>query len=262
MQRTTRLVLTTLCVLALTGCFEIEQTIDLQKNMSGTADLKIGIDFEPMIVIMAQMKKEMAGDKSVVTKEELAAARAEFIKSKKSQETTKTDPEAEKKAMEKELPEGVRILSADVKDNDLSIVTTVRFAFDKINQLVGVKMPQKEGGDPTNKSIVDQPFESLQFVDEGKTFTIRSKPQNPAKEVEKEASQSAPPDPETEKLMKDAFKNLRVAFKISSPFEVVKHNATRREGKTLIWEYNLESLEKLGKTADPKDLEMFVTYKK
>ena len=40
-------------------------------------------------------------------------------------------------------------------------------------------------------------------------------------------------------------KDLRVAWKIETPFEVLESNATRREGKTLIWEYDLKSFEKM-----------------
>ena len=39
--------------------------------------------------------------------------------------------------------------------------------------------------------------------------------------------------PEEKKQMEDMFKGLRVAFKITAPFEVVEHNAHRKEGNTL-----------------------------
>src|SRR5438105_15901844 len=104
----------------------------------------------------------------------------------------------------------------------------------------------------------------MEVIEKGNMITIRTRPQNPADNVKSEASEQAPKlDPETEKMMNDAFKNLRIAWKITAPFEVISSNATRREGKTLIWEYNFEKLQKLA--ASPKavdDLGVSVTYKK
>ena len=47
------------------------------------------------------------------------------------------------------------------------------------------------------------------------------------------------------KQMEALFKGLRVAFKITAPFEVVEHNAHRKTGNTLIWEYDLATMQKL-----------------
>ena len=47
------------------------------------------------------------------------------------------------------------------------------------------------------------------------------------------------------KQMEDAFKGLRLAFRIDSPFEVVEHNATRKEGQALLWKYDLKTLSKM-----------------
>jgi len=52
-------------------------------------------------------------------------------------------------------------------------------------------------------------------------------------------------DPAMKKQMEEAFQGLRVAWKIETPFTVLESNATRREGKTLIWEYTLETFEKM-----------------
>jgi len=70
-------------------------------------------------------------------------------------------------------------------------------------------------------------------------------------------------DADTEKLMNDAFKNLRVAWKITAPFEVVSSNATRKEGNTLIWEYDFAKLQKLAASKKGLDeMGVKVTYKK
>ena len=38
------------------------------------------------------------------------------------------------------------------------------------------------------------------------------------------------------------LEGFAVTFSITSPFEVQEHNATSRKGKTLTWEFNLETL--------------------
>ena len=36
-----------------------------------------------------------------------------------------------------------------------------------------------------------------------------------------------------------------MAYKIDAPFDVVESNATRKEGRTLVWEYDLKTMEKM-----------------
>jgi hypothetical protein len=56
---------------------------------------------------------------------------------------------------------------------------------------------------------------------------------------------------------------MRVTYRITAPFQVVSSNATRREGQTLIWEYNLEKFEEMSKKkTKADDLAVQVTYKK
>jgi len=250
-----------------TGCFDIEESIDLKKDMSGTANLKLGVDMEPMITIMAMVQRGMEGKKGPPTKEEIAAAKADF---KKNMKTSKSEaPPDPKKDMDKNLPPGVKLLDASVTEKEFGMVTNMKFAFDKLAHLVDVKMPSKadaKGGppDPTKSNVLDSPFQGLDVVETASTITIRTKPQNPADKVKSETSSQGPPmDPETQKMMEDAFKGMRFAWKITAPFEVVSSNAHRREGNTLIWEYDFKKLQALGD--NPKamdDLAVKVVYKK
>lgn len=261
-SRVVALVAITLLTLAISGCFEIEQSIELNKDMSGTADLKMAVDFEPMIVIMATMQKQMEGKEGPPTEEELAKARADF-KAKNEAENSEDDMPSIEEA-NKELPEGVELLDMNLQEGETSVETKFKFKFDHLKKLVNLKLPskaeeQEQGGD----GIMDSPFENLELIDEGKTFTIRSKPSNPADSVEKQMEeQGAPSDPEMEKMMEDAFKNLRFAWKIKAPFEVVSHNATRVEGDTLIWEYDMERFKMMEQSGTPDDVGIQVTYRK
>jgi cytochrome c556 len=254
-----------LLVLFGTGCFEVEQSIELKRDLSGTANFKLGIDMEPMITIMAKMQKEMGGDKSPLTAAELAAAKADF---RKNQKTTTSKSEDPRKDAESGLPPGVKLLDLAVDEKEFGVTTNMKFAFDKLSSLVGVKLnsgaKKDAAADPTKKSVIDTPFEGLQLTETAHTITIQTKPQNPAAKVTAEANEQGPKlDAETEKMMKDAFKNLRVAWKITAPFEVASSNATRREGNTLIWEYDYATLQKLGNSAKGlDDMGVKVTYKK
>jgi hypothetical protein len=267
MTRTRGILMAGLIALFGSGCFEVEQSIELKRDLSGIANFKLGIDMEPMIMIMAKMQKEMSGDKTPLTKEELAATKADFKKNaKKSTGESAPDP---RKEAEGGLPPGVKLLDVAVEEKEFGVTTNMKFAFDKLSSLVGIKLggKKKEGegpSDPTKRSVIDSPFQGLEMIETAKTVTIRTKPQNPAEKVKAEASEQGPKmDPETEKMMNDAFKKLRVAWKITAPFEVVSSNATRREGNTLIWEYDFEKFQKLAD--NPKaldDVGVTVTYKK
>src|SRR3954468_6617501 len=248
-----------------TGCFEVEQSIELKRDLSGTANFKLGVDMEPMVIIMAKIQKEMGGDKSPLTKAEIAAAKADFKKNeKKSSTTEKEDP---RKQAEGGLPPGVKLLDVAVQEKEFGVTTNMKFAFDKLSSLVGIKLNTKKEGeaaaDPTKKSVLDSPFQGLEIAETATTITIHTKPQNPADKVKAEAGeQGAKLDPEAEKMMNDAFKNMRIAWKITAPFEVVSSNATRKEGNTLIWEYDWDKLQKLAASKTVDDLGINVTYKK
>src|SRR5438067_11381017 len=65
-------------LLLLTGCFQIDNAIVLKNDLSGTADFHLGIDMEPMVVVMTQMGRAMEGKSGPVPPEEMAEERAEF----------------------------------------------------------------------------------------------------------------------------------------------------------------------------------------
>jgi len=247
-------------VLLMTGCFEVDQNIVLNKDMSGTADFHLGVDLEPMVVVMAQMAKEMEGKSGPLTAAELKKAKADFKKNATKTESNGKKPTREE--IQKELPPGIKLLDFAATEREFGMDSKFKFGFDKLQSLVGVKLGSKDegGGDPTKKNVIDSPFEGLQVIEKGNTITIQTKPNNPTEEVEKEAEGAPKLDPATEKLVKDAFSKMRVSYRITAPFEVVSHNATRVEGKTLVWEYTMETFEKMAK--NPKDAQLRVTFKK
>jgi hypothetical protein len=231
--------------LALAGCFDVEQAMTLQKDLSGKAAFSMSVDMEPMMLFMVRMQREMAGQKGEPTAQEIAKARQEFLASRKT-ETTGRPPSKEE--IEKDLPPGVKLLDSSFKEDGLKIAANFLFGFDHISKLSQIKVSKKsetEGaGQPGGENPFDSPFSGLQVKDEGGTILLTTEAMNPVAE-QKAQTESMDLSPEMKKQVEDAFKGLRVAFKIDAPFEVVEHNATRKEGRTLIWEYNMASLEKM-----------------
>jgi hypothetical protein len=249
-----------LSVVLLAGCFEIDHSIDLQKDLSGTADFHLGVDLEPMVVVMAQFGREMEGKKGPITEAELAKARADF-KANMKKDSGKSGKEPSRAEIAKSMPEGVKLLDYRMAEKDFGIATDFKFGFERLNKLVNVKLPSKEGGDPTQKNVIDSPFEGMELIEKGDTITIRTKPQNPTAAVEKEAAGAPKLDKDTEKMIRDAFGKMRVTYRITAPFTVVSHNATRKQGNTLIWEYDLERFEKMSEK-NLEEMGVRVTYKR
>lgn len=242
----------------MTGCFEIDQSIELKKDLSGTADLHLGVDLEPMVMVMAQFAREMEGKTGPITEAELAKARAEFKKSSSSKKESSDTPSTAE--IQSSLPEGVKLLDYKMAERDFGIVTDFKFGFDRIHQLVGVKLPSK-GNDPSKKNVIDSPFDGMEVVENGDTITIRTRPVNPQEEMKKEAADAPKLDKEAEELVKAAFGKMRVTYRLTAPFTIVSHNATRREGNTLVWIYDLQRFEEMA-DSDLEDAGVRVTYKK
>lgn len=242
-----------------TGCFEIEQSINLKKDLSGTADFHLGVDLEPMVVVMAQFGREMEGKKGPMTAAELAQAKADFKKQSKSKKSESEQPS--RADIEKQLPKGVKLLDFSATERDFGMDTNFKFGFDNLHSLIGVKLPSK-GDDPSKKNVIDTPFEGLELIEKGGTITLQTKPVNPAESVKEQAADAPKLDAATEKMVKQAFDKMRVAYRITAPFTIVSHNATRREGDTLIWEYDMKRFEQMAKSSKPDDMQVKVVYKR
>jgi hypothetical protein len=228
---------------ALTGCFDVEQAMTLQKDLSGKAAFSMTVNMEPMMLFMLQMQREMEGKKGAPTAAELEKAKKDFLASRTE---TKEDPKKEEEDVKKSLPPGVKLLESSMKEDGLKVAVRFVFGFDHISKLAQIHLPKKDADSeqPGAKNPFDEPFSGLQVKDEGSTLLLTTEAINPAAE-QKQQTADMGLSPEMQKQMEDAFKDLRVAFKIDAPFEVVESNATRKEGKTLIWEYNLKTMEKM-----------------
>ena len=114
-----------LCLPAVSGCFDVEQAMKLQKDLSGEVGFSMTVDMEPMVLFMLKMQREMNDQKGEPTPAEIAKAKKEFLASGQTKTTTNMGEKAE---MEKGLPPGVKLLSSAVKEDGLRIIARFNFA--------------------------------------------------------------------------------------------------------------------------------------
>ncbi|HVR95901.1 MAG TPA: hypothetical protein VMW27_04755 [Thermoanaerobaculia bacterium] len=249
-----RNILAGLCLsgsLLLAGCFDVEQAMTLNKDLSGTATFDMKMDMAPMALIGLYMQRSMEGKEGPPSSAEIEAAKKDLLASMKKEEV-KVDPKAKEADVKKTLPDGVKLLESSFTEKELEIGTHLVFGFDHISKLGLIDLPDDKkqqagpgpGQGPGGASPFDQPFAGLKLVDEGSTLLLTSRTVNPLQgKEEQEAEMDI--DAATKKQVEDMMKGLRIAFKINAPFEVVEHNATRKEGKTLVWEWTYATLDKM-----------------
>ena len=226
---------------ALAGCFDVEQSVSLKRDLSGTAGFNMTVDLEPMIAFMASMQHSMSGKPGDPTPAEIEAARRDFLAKQKTEPGKKQEDLAAQKAqLAKSLPPGVELLSASVEDQGTKMTARFQFGFDDVRKLAQIKLPEKGSQGKPGSNPYEDPFSQLKVIDEGPTVLVTLGSINPAARLQEQAGQGGMGkdggNPEMAKAVEAAFKGARFAFRLDTPFEVVETNATRRDGRTLYWE--------------------------
>ena len=101
--------------LSTAGCFDLEESVELDKNLSGKAGLQCTVDMGAMVLPMLMMKRQMEGKTGEPTAAEIAQARKEMIAQQKTQKSESSGP-PKREEIEKSLPPGVHLLEAGVDD--------------------------------------------------------------------------------------------------------------------------------------------------
>jgi hypothetical protein len=241
--------------LLLAGCFDIEESIDLDRNLSGKAGLDVTVDMGAMVVPMLMMSRGMEGKTGDPTPAEIAKARQEMIDQQKK-DPSKGPSAPKREDIEKSLPPGVHLIDAGVDDpKDLKMRAHFRFAFDDVNKLAQIREAKKKdepAPGPGKPTLFDQPFAALKLVDEGKTLLLSTQLGNPVSEAGAQAGGGdAPPTPEAQKTLDQIFQGLHLRFRLTTPFAVVDSNATRRDGQTLVWDLDSAAVQKLAASKQP-----------
>jgi hypothetical protein len=245
-----------LAALFAAGCFDIEESIDLDRNLSGKAGFNATVDLGGMVLPMLMMQRQMAGKTGDPTPEEIAAARKEMIAQQKAN-PSHTSETPKRQEIEKSLPPGVRLLDVGADDKaDLKLKMHALFGFDDMNKLAQIHDPKKDGEapGPGKPTLLDRPFAGLKLTDEGKTVLVSTELGNPVAEADAHPGApdaAAKPSPEDQKKLEQMFQGLRLRFRLTTPFDVVDTNATRRDGRTLLWDYDLAAIQKLAESKQP-----------
>jgi hypothetical protein len=224
----------------LSGCFNIEQGLKLNKDLSGEAGVTMALNMEPMALLMLSMQREMSGQTGEPTPAEIEKAKQDLLASSKSRTTDKFPP---KMLIEKALPEGVKLLDTSISEEGLRMTMRFSLAFDNVAKLSQINLPGEKQANVLGANPMDQPF-PFDIKDEGGTLLLTMQTKNPVGERRTEKPDTKVP-PGLQKQIDAAFKDVRLAFKLETPLEVVEHNATRKEGQTLVWEYDAKALEKM-----------------
>lgn len=249
-------------VLLTAGCFQIEQHVTLDRNLSGTADFLMAMDMETMVPMMAAMNRAFSGQGGAPTEQDMEMARQQLRQSIEQDLAQEGPPDLDE--MREDLPEGVRLLDADISHEDLRTRTSFNFEFDDIRALTDMSLDEQEGEMSEGGDPMESPFGNLEVIEEDGTLVIRSA--SPLEEVSEQQDEMMEGTggmmQGMDEAMKDMFRGMSVVFTLEAPFDVVEHNATRVEGDRLIWEYGADDFEAVMERGAPTDEGIFVRYRR
>lgn len=213
------------------GCMQFEYGIELEDDLSGTANLDIEIDLERVAYMAAYVQNAFEGEGGEPSEEQIEAARQEVLSELDDEDDL--SEESLREEIEPDLPEGVELVYARVSREDLLTTMNMQFKFDHVDKLKKVKLDDDDDGD--DGGMDSEPFENLEITDDGNEIIIRSEPIDPTEEMDDMSWLS-------DEMVEKMLEGFGITFTIKTPFNVEEHNATRKDGDTLVWEFNLETL--------------------
>lgn len=214
------------------GCMQVEYGIVLEEDLSGTADMDLTVDLDRIAQTSAAVKAAFEGT-GAPTEEQIEEARREML----AEIDTDGDFDADelRAEIEPDLPEGMTLVSVEEERDGLKQRVRLDFAFDHVDRLKEFKARNEGFGGPGSDHDGSRPFEGLEIIENGDEIVIRNEPIDPLDEIEGNAFVSA-------QMIENMLQDVSVTFRLESPFEVLDHNATRREGRTLVWVFDLDRL--------------------
>jgi len=218
------------------GCMQFDYGITLEDDLSGTADVDLAIDLDRVAYMSAYIQNAFGGEGGEPSAEQIQEAREEILAEVDEDEDFSV--ESMRAEIEPDLPDGVVLLYANVDRDELLTTVNMRFAFDHVDKLKEIRLDDDDDGEGSGAPVDSEPFENLEIIEDGDEIIIRSEPINPMQEIDEMGEMPFVSDEMIEKLLQ----GFGVTFSITSPFTVEEHNATRKDGKTLVWEFNLETL--------------------
>ncbi len=230
--------------LPLAGCFDFEESVNLNRDLSGTAALRMTVDMEAMLPLVAGIDRSLSDKKGAPTQAEIDELRQQLVAQQADIDAKKQADEA---ALAKSLPPGVKLLSSSVDQQGMKASERFQLGFDDVRKLSkitlpGDGMPMATSGGVAESipggtaALYQQPFSGLSVVDEGKTWLITLVGADPATQLKAETADAAALSEGMKKQLAVLIDTARFTLRLDTPFQVVETNATRRDGRTLIWE--------------------------
>ena len=247
-MKTIRPVLLALTALLAVGCLDVEQSMTLRKDLSGTARFSMKIDMEPMVANILEVGRAAAEAWGKPTTMDLAQARQNFLDEKKFKNAAeaRADKVARRRQFEERLPQGVHLADFRLEDKGMTAGVSFQCRFDQVEALSDLQMRDEGGvneqpfaGLAVSFNPFERPFGGFKAIDEGTAVLLTGEAVNPERDV------GQPQTPQSKLQTEKSFKDYHVVFRLDSPMQVVESNATRKEGRTLVWEYGVKDLLKM-----------------
>ena len=216
------------------GCVQIDYGIQLEKDLSGTSDLEMTIDLDRVAYAVAAVQAAFTNEGGPPTAEQVEEARDDLL-AELDEDREDLNEDALRAELEEDLPDGVTVRYARQDRDGLRQTIELGFAFDHVDRLREMRVGDEEEDDLDLGFGDSAPFKDLEIVEDGEEIVVRSQPIDPIEEVSGEGMLA-------EDIVVGLLKDLRVSFRLETPFRVLEHNATRMEGKTLIWVFDYERL--------------------
>lgn len=254
MKTFTRLAALPVVALGLAGCFEIDQGITLQRDLSGQATLVAEIDMERMVEFTAKMQRQMMGQEGPPGEDELAAARKQMLERSASQRDKELAQFEEKQArLEESLPEGVTLGDVAVEHSGLVTRMSMQFVFDHVSKLSQIELPEDEpqaraggrrGRPAAGPPTMEKPFEHLVVEEADGQVRLTMKPAKTVDpdEVLKQGG-GAGAMPGVGELVKSMLGDVTYTLTIRAPLEVAETNATERLDDGVVWRWDMAGLQ-------------------
>lgn len=223
-----------LAVAAAPACFQIEYGLTLERDLSGRADLDVTVDLERMAYGVAYFQRGLQGEEGPPLAAEVDAARTEI---RAQMEDGALREESLREQVAADLPRGIEVIDAVQRRDGMKLGVEIALRFDHIGRLR--RMDLAPGATAGSDS---RPFGGLELAEEGSTLVLRNEPVDPLTQAEQNVGMIEG----GEGLVDAMFRDMRIAFSIGTPFEVIEHNATRREGDRLFWIYDYETMKRGG----------------
>src|SRR5688572_2570229 len=144
----------------ISGCFDVEQAVRLNANLSGEAGFSVKMNIEPLTAVLLGLQGELSGRTGDAT--DLAIERA---RKGRTRTTQRFPPRA---LIESNLPPGVKLLGTSISEEGLGMGGRINLAFDDISKLSQIRVPEPTGGRVDDKTPFERPF-PFEIQDEGTT---------------------------------------------------------------------------------------------